>query len=195
MTVKVSEQKQELIEIQRENYRREESWKLDFANDYIESMKRVFAPFQKGVANKDNFFWRTYAIFKERKTRPRRKPDYVRYDRYGKISSEYWYTDKGVIRGSNHWGCYIASCNWVYEGLKSSTSGCKETYKIYGFAKWEDFVQDPIFMDTEDGEFIVTNFENTIGKEKVEIDGTVYIKMDGYHHTYWMEPKGCLAWM
>ena len=48
------------------------------------------------------FFKSTKANFKGCK-RPKRKPDYVSYDRYGDISSEYWYTKKGVVRCSDHW--------------------------------------------------------------------------------------------
>jgi len=44
----------------------------------------------------------------------------------GKISSEYWYSEEGVIRKSDHWGV-VATCEWnINEGE-------------VGFAKWNNF--------------------------------------------------------
>lgn len=55
----------------------------------------------------------TLADFKEISKRPKGKPDYVSYyfDKTckRKISSEYWYNENGVVRGSNHWGEEISS--------------------------------------------------------------------------------------
>ena len=50
---------------------------------------------------------------KEISKRPKGKPDYVSYyfNKIGKrkISSEYWYNENGVVRGSDHWGEGISS--------------------------------------------------------------------------------------
>ena len=74
------------------------------------------------------------------KYRPKRKPDYVSRSRDGKVSSEYWYSDDGVIRGSAHWGLNIRSCDWAFEGHVIRRDGVTNTSKLYGFCAWEDFV-------------------------------------------------------
>ena len=59
------------------------------------------------IIMKQNFHL-TLTDFKEISKRPKGKPDYVSYyfDKTGKrkISSEYWYNENGVVRGSDHWG-------------------------------------------------------------------------------------------
>ncbi len=47
---------------------------------------------------------------------------------YG-TSSEYWYSEQGVIRHSDHWG-NVAKCIWEKEPIDSS----------FGFCKWENFL-------------------------------------------------------
>lgn len=89
----------------------------------------------------NTFFLGTKARFKGCK-RPKRNPDYISRDRYGDISSEYWYglNKKGpfVIRSSNHWSnsnikesvfsCKkIRSCYW-YLVTNSSTSQAGKAY-------------------------------------------------------------------
>ena len=94
------------------------------------------------------FYNKTFAFFKGCK-RPKRKPDYVSVNQYGGVSSEYWYTDKGVIRCSNHWSNTIspnelkaftcgkvASCIWVLKN-QSPSKGYSST--LCGFCRWEDF--------------------------------------------------------
>lgn len=122
--------------------------------------KDFYAKYQKGVADKDNFYLRTIAEFKLTK-RPRRKPDFVSISkRDGKTSSEYWYTEEGVIRGSKHWGRGIASCDWYLEGQGTDMNGRKQ----YGLCKWEDFTQK---TELRTNEFNMTadisTFENTTG--------------------------------
>lgn len=135
---------------------------------------------QEGTASEINFMWQTKAVFTERKTRPRRKPDYVSYDRRSmKVSSEYWYTEKGVIRGSNHWGNGTASCDWAFQekdgkifyGFESKP---RKTTKTYGFCAWEDFVHKADFLDI-DGEEVMTSFKNTVGKGRIEHKGKTHI--------------------
>jgi len=50
-----------------------------------------------------------------------------------KISSEYWYTKKGVYRKSNHWG-NVADNYWSFEGKEIDNEN-----ELTGFCKWEDF--------------------------------------------------------
>ena len=120
-------------------------------------LKEFYQKFQKGLANRNNFFVNTIAQFTEVKSRPRRKPDYVSI-KNGKVSSEYWYTSDGVIRGSNHWGAGIASCDWFLGNQKTSMYG----YKQYGKANWSDFIQKTeIVHDSEKA--VLSHFENTIG--------------------------------
>ena len=55
------------------------------------------------------FFIGTIAVFKGCKT-PKRKPNYISYNRFGIVSSSYYYgSDKKgdyVIRVSDHWSAY-----------------------------------------------------------------------------------------
>lgn len=92
--------------------------------------------------SKDNFFTETFAVFKGCK-KPHRKPDYISKDRFGDISSIYWYNEKKgyVIRYSQHWSksnnCNfakslfacgrIASCYWELRTV-CSCNGCGKAY-------------------------------------------------------------------
>ena len=87
---------------------------------------------------KTNFFKSSFAIFSISKSKiQNKKPDYVSYsydtqlEKYSKeISSQYWYTKKGVYRLSNHWGA-VRSCFW---GIKKNNLGL-----ILGFCNWKNF--------------------------------------------------------
>ena len=67
-----------------------------------------------------NFYLGTKCRFKGCK-RPKRKADFISYNKYGEISSEYWYGSdtKGnyVIRSSEHWSNsnnkHVFSCNRI----------------------------------------------------------------------------------
>jgi len=103
----------------------------------------------------DNYFIGTIATFKGCKI-PAREPDYVSHNRYGEISSRYWYgknkNGEYVIRASDHWSTYkdfstnykligcknVASCWWRikinnYENLR------KQNTEIAGKAYLTDF--------------------------------------------------------
>ncbi len=123
--------------------------------------KNFFENYQSGEADKNNFFINTMAKF-EKTDRPNREPDYISYSN-GKISSRYWYTQDGVIRGSNHWGNGVASCDWLLEGSKQNMEGSQVKY---GKAKWSDFTQKPEIIKSN-GKLIMSNFNNTIGKETI----------------------------
>lgn len=159
------------------------------AEERFNLRKDFFENYQSGEANENNFFVNTMAEF-EKTERPNREPDYVSKDRNGHISSRYWYTDEGVIRGSNHWGNGVASCDWLLKGSKQNMKGSQVKY---GKAKWSDFVQKPEIIKSN-GKLIMSNFNNTIGKEKIynshlgiyqsvaKIKGIDYSKVDKYEY-------------
>ena len=109
------------------------------------------------------------------KSRPRRQPDYVSRDRNGKVSSEYWYTEDGVIRGSDHWGEGVASCDWSLKGVTSGSRPLEieHTGKKYGKAKWEDFVHKPTVAEIN-GEKVMSGFHNMSEKGIITHKGTDY---------------------
>ena len=86
--------------------------------------------------NEHNYFMGTAADFKSVQ-RPDREPDYVSYS-----GSEYWYSEDGVVRGSNHWGTGIASTDWFLDGSDVSSYDSRNRDVRYGKAKWTDFVQN-----------------------------------------------------
>lgn len=140
--------------------------------------------------------WNTAAEFKERKTRPGRKPDYVsRNKRTGEVSSEYWYTKDGVIRGSNHWGPEVGSCDWALDGITGAKgrdvfNPGSELYvgssKRYGQAKWSDFTQKTENIVVGGKVIGTTNFENTTGKETVKVGEKEYVR---FKHNDWIDGK------
>lgn len=161
-----------------------DSFKADMAsiqydNDNVwdddKERAKVYAKYQDGVANKDNFFYSTYGEF-EKADKPDRPADYVSRDRNGKISSQYWYTDEGVYRVSNHWGHGVASCDWYLLDngrKKSNLSGLVVTStKKCGFIKWSDLLHKPNQVNIN-GKNYLSTFKNTVGKS-VKINGKQY---------------------
>lgn len=132
----------------------------------------VYKKYQEGVANTNNFYYNTYGVF-EKAIKPDREPDYVSYSN-GKISSRYWYTKNGVIRGSDHWGGSVASCSWYLKDSKMGSNITKKYSSVqYGEIKWEDFV----FMSTIvkiNNEKVLLSFKNVIGKQEVNINNKIY---------------------
>jgi len=51
-----------------------------------------------------------------------------------KSESQYFYTDEGIYRKSNHWG-RVANCRWKL----ISTENYKNQQIVIAFAKWSDF--------------------------------------------------------
>lgn len=145
------------------------------AEDLVRREAFAYKDEQKGTANKDNFFWRTDAVFTKISRRPGRKPDFVSRGRDGRVSSEYWYTQNGVIRGSNHWGVGVASCNWAIKGISMSVEKVTKTNKLYAGADWNDFIQQPAIIRDADRNIIgITNFDNTVGRKTVVINGETW---------------------
>ena len=137
--------------------------------EILGNVKSFYSQYQKGTANKDNFYVNTIAEFKETK-RPRRKPDHISYTREGKVSSEYWYSDQGVIRGSKHWGSGVASCDWFMEGQRTNMRGSKQ----YGECSWSDFTQKSDIV-TSGNKATMSTFENTVGGIKRSFGGSTPI--------------------
>gem|GEM_PF-164490 len=69
-----------------------------------------------------------------------------------KANSQYFYTDKGVYRYSNHWG-RVANCRWR---LLSDEKIKNQNYYI-GFAKWINFYP---LNEAEKQFYISVDFEN-----------------------------------
>lgn len=104
----------------------------------IKELADLWKEFQDKKINKNNFFENTYAIFKTVKSRPDKKPDFVSESKYGVLSSEYWYTSDGVIRGSDHWGQGIRSCDWYLDN--KLVPFVEKVDYTYAFCAWKDFV-------------------------------------------------------
>ena len=85
-------------------------------------------PVPNGIGE-HNYFMGTVADWRECE-QPDRKPDY----RSGS-GSQYWYTENGVIRSSNHWGEGVASCDWYLDG--EEIWGGSQWY--CGYAAYMDF--------------------------------------------------------
>lgn len=135
----------------------------DKKSEILGEVRQFYSKYQDGQANKENYFVNTIAEFESEKGRPKRKPDYVSYTRDGKVSSEYWYGDDGVIRGSKHWGTGVASCDWYIKGQGTNMHGRKQ----YAKAKWSDFTQKTqIATNAETGKALISTFRNTIGGRK-----------------------------
>lgn len=145
------------------------------AEQHFQAYKDFYSKYQKGTASKDNYYFDTMAEFDPMKSRPRRQPDYVSRDRNGKVSSEYWYTEDGVVRGSDHWGEGVASCDWSLKGVTSGSRPLEieHTGKKYGKAKWEDFVHKPTVAEIN-GEKVMSGFHNTSEKGIITHKGTDY---------------------
>lgn len=119
---------------------------------FTTSSGETIETFSGGKADENTFFMGTVTTFEGRDKVPSRPPDYV-----SNSGSEYWYTEEGVYRRSDHWGEQIASADWFLEGKRANPDGSYREYyfdanggyhksKTYdsmitpiGFAKWSDF--------------------------------------------------------
>ena len=101
------------------------------------------------VYDRKNFHKYTFCIYKqvEWSAIENRKPDYR-----SKSGSNYYFTETGVYRLSNHWG-RAANCKWRLQPLQNPGT---ERTKL-GFALWTEFHPD---NDTEKLYYIEVNFEN-----------------------------------
>lgn len=159
-------------------------WRHERSKDYFEEAIKLYSKYQEGTADKTSFFHNTIAIYQETR-RPRRPPDHVSYDRNGKVSSEYWYTENAVIRGSNHWGTGVASCDWAL-ARKDGTSvwgkrgnDVSQTAKLYGKSEWSDFLLKPQIANIEGVGEVVQSFNNMDGKRHMNVNGKLYFGYRG----------------
>ena len=98
---------------------------------------------------KFNFHKHTFCIFTE--------VDFsyisnLEYHFKSKSGSEYYFTDKGVYRKSNHWS-RVANCKWR---LVNNNLNKNNTREKLGYANWTDFHSDNEF---EKIYFLEVNFE------------------------------------
>jgi len=104
----------------------------------------VYKRKQYGIATKNNFYFRTIALFTET-TRPSRTPDYIVERQDKKQNIYYWFTRNGVIRGTKCWGpAYTDTCTWgvrLLDGTEYWGSWASDEFHriVYGKAKWEEF--------------------------------------------------------
>lgn len=166
----------EIMEIKRKLFDLQMDGKRELPSINFQKQIDALKPYQSGIANKNNFFYCTLAVFTPCK-RPKKEPDYISKNRVGDVSSEYWYSNEGVVRCSDHWGTGVASCDWALKDIAYGTrdGSVDKTRKRCGFCKWEDFVRYPDIKTTEDtNESYLTTFDNTTSKGEYEIDGKLY---------------------
>ncbi|WP_439127692.1 hypothetical protein [Polaribacter sp.] len=82
------------------------------------------------IYDKTNFFKHTFCEF--RQIDDFEFPENTKYT--SKSKSQYFYTDKGVYRKSNHWG-RVANCRWKL----ISNNNYKNQQIVIGFASWKSF--------------------------------------------------------
>jgi hypothetical protein len=150
--------------------------------------KSIQEEMDKYTANENTFFFDTDADFKFSGKKPKGDPSHTSYNSYtGKVSSEYWYTEEGVYRRSDHWGQGVASCNWNLkdnpESKTKESSGGLEFYskKLVGFAPWSSFKRNKTRFITlvdekeQTERHYLLSFKNLVGKDYVSIGGKEYI--------------------
>lgn len=83
--------------------------------------------------NRYNFHRSTYCEFQEvaASELPKDKPDYE-----SQSGSQYYFTEAGVFRISNHWG-RAAKCKW-----KLVSKSIQNTRTKIGYATWDSFYED-----------------------------------------------------
>lgn len=76
--------------------------------------------------NNHTYFVKTFGQFNFCKT-PISSPDYI-----SESGSQYWYTEKGLIRQSDHWGI-VCTCRWFLNEKKSK----KINENTTAFCSWK----------------------------------------------------------
>ena len=114
--------------------------------------------YAKEDADKSNYYVNSVGFWDEAK-KPKREPDHVSRTKTGEISSEYWYTDEGVFRRSNHWGSDVASCSWYINGSVYGKSGIDKGKRQTAFIRWSDLKpKGSIIKDHKTGEYKTFGF-------------------------------------
>ncbi|MBR6788995.1 MAG: hypothetical protein IKM44_04225 [Clostridia bacterium] len=103
---------------------------------------------------KENFYHNSIGLWEKIDNPPDRKADYTSPKKWrgiptGETSSEYWYTDKGVYRRSDHWGGKVGSCSWLIKGRPTEYwNGCDIGETETAFIPWENLKpKTEIFQD------------------------------------------------
>lgn len=143
-----------------------QSWQVEKENEqeFIRQTYENAKTYAREEANQENFFMNSIGFWKKTTYHPRRKADYTSFSHSfltgkTKKSSEYWYTEKGVYRRSNHWGMEVASCSWMLEGRPYSGSGCEVNYSEIGFIEWKDLFPKGFFRKScIDGSYSYSGF-------------------------------------
>lgn len=112
------------------------------------------------MITKENYFNSTFGEWVPTQ-KPKREPDYVSYNKWGQVSSKYWYTSKGVYRESDHWSqitdhegdlvyateiiiCkYIRSCFWAIRDFNPKKHWGETVLTAY--IQWHDLIPDRIY--------------------------------------------------
>lgn len=90
------------------------------------------------MVSKDNFYISTLGTFIPVTEVPERQPDYKSYSRRYNTSSQYYYTDEGLYRVSDHWG-RVARCQWKLNGIVNQVESCDVLPNTQiGFISWGD---------------------------------------------------------
>lgn len=121
---------------------------LQAANRRSAMVRRAIVRLQRELVSlpicRENFHDRTAAIFTALEAAPTRPADFT-----SPSGSEYWYSEQGLVRRSDHWMSSIRSCTWYMDGevvVQECLNG--ETVTIHGqahdevrvgFCRWSDF--------------------------------------------------------
>ena len=142
--------------------------------EYFKTAKEFYGDLQDGVADEFNFFVNTLVIYDET-TLPKGKPSFV-----SGSGSRYWYSKKGVVRGSNHWGIGVDDCDWALRRKSGHTVYGKPwgrlTFtkkEVYGFARWEDYIFKSRLHNIN-GKEVLATFNNVCGEDLVKVGNKVY---------------------
>ena len=147
------------------------------ASTYFKTGRKFYAPLQDGVADEFNFFDNTMVLYTETED-PGREPDFT-----SNSGSRYWYTENGVIRGSNHWGNRVANCDWALKRKNGRTVYGQSAWELqnfgrvfFGYADWKDFIQKAELYEIN-GREVLTTFNNHVGRDIVYVDDKPYRKV------------------
>lgn len=156
--------------------------------------------------NEHNFFMATEATWFPM-SEPYLVPDYI-----SDSGSEYWYSNNGVVRGSDHWGAGVGSCDWFMEGDDWYSSWDDNKGKRYGYCPWGKFgmkypdlivsIYDESVVkevkelypsgmyETWDDSYVGHECANVLVKPEMLRDGKVYVTDDVWR---WFDPYNMMG--
>lgn len=116
--------------------------------------------------NRSNFHKNTFCVFKHLILEEAAEIEFVHKSKSG---SEYFFTDEGVYRKSNHWG-RVANCRWKL--ASSSLEKVNNNTPQVGYACWNDFFSNnesqPLYFIFQDdlGNFDFYHKEHSFFEDK-----------------------------